>query len=155
MRRLAALVAPGLLAASVLGESATPSPPPAGSPAQVRVPPRPADWDLEEIRNIFRFADEASGSARAAVGDPGRAIERTAPPEAAPSPPPGPRVVGLIRGAAGLRVALAAEGEVVVLGPGDSALGLTLLDVDEEGALVRGPDGVERRLPLEGTTPAH
>jgi hypothetical protein len=65
-------------------------------------------------------------------------------PIAAPSPSPSPavRLVGLLRRKGELKAALAILGETVVLAPGESAAGYTVVSIDEEeGVRVQGPDG--------------
>ncbi len=69
--------------------------------------------------------------------------------ERAPAPPPaGPRLVGLVRRAGRLMAALSVDGEVELAGPGDSAAGVTVLSVGEEGVRVRCADGSEQTLAL-------
>jgi hypothetical protein len=136
-----------IVLAAVAGGEPTPAPPPPGS-APVRpaspsqVPPAPADFDLDAIRDIFRFGTDAeSGRPRGTVA-PGRL--QVAP--SAPPPAPAARLVGLVRHPDGLRAALALEGEVVLLGRDDSALGYTVVDVSEERVVVRDPGGEELTL---------
>jgi hypothetical protein len=45
--------------------------------------------------------------------------------------------------------ALAADGEVVLAGPGEAAAGVTVVAVDDEGVRVRRADGSEEVLPLQ------
>jgi hypothetical protein len=56
------------------------------------------------------------------------------------------RLVGLVRRPGGLRAAVAIAGEVVILRPGESSGGWTLVALDEDGARLRGPDGHEEAL---------
>lgn len=98
--------------------------------------------DPAGIRDVFRFDDEPRPDARR---DP-------APPridgEPAVPTPPGPRLVGLVRRAGRLMAALSVDGEVELAGQGDSAAGVTVLSVGEEGVRVRLPDGTEQTLAL-------
>jgi hypothetical protein len=100
---------------------------------------RPAD--PAGIRDVFRFADEPLPTAH---GEPTAARvggERTA-------APAGPRLVGLVRRAGRLMAALSVDGEIELAGPGDSAAGVTVLAVGEEGVRVRRADGSEQTLAL-------
>jgi len=151
-RVVMALLVAGGLGSAAFGE---PAPSPGSLPADERPspgsPPRPPDWDLAQIRDIFRFGDDVDRSPPPAVASTGVGLDTKAEAEPPPGPPPGPRLVGLIRGRDGLKAALAVQGEVVVLGRGESALGLTVVDVDEEGAVVRGPGDEDQHLSLEPT----
>jgi hypothetical protein len=95
------------------------------------------------IRDVFRFDDEPppAGHREPAVAlvDGGRAV--------APAPV-GPRLVGLVQRAGRLMAALSVDGEVELAGPGDSAGGVTVLSVGEEGVHVRRADGSEEILTL-------
>jgi hypothetical protein len=52
------------------------------------------------------------------------------------------RLVGLLRRGGRLRAALAIVGETVVLAPGESSGGYSVVSIDEdEGVTLRGPDG--------------
>lgn len=128
------------------GGPGPPPRPPASAPAEqasrAPVPLARADSDLDAIRDIFRFGDAPQPDRPSEAGAPDRP-EAT---PAAPTPPPGARLVGLVRRPGGLRAALALEGEVVLLGAGDSALGYTVLDVSEERVIVRDPGGEEIAL---------
>ena len=97
--------------------------------------------DPAGIRDVFRFAD---GPPPAAHGEAATARvegERAA-------APAGPRLVGLVRRAGRLLAALSVDGEVELAGPGDSAAGVTVLSVGEEGVRVRRADGAEQTLAL-------
>jgi hypothetical protein len=125
-----------------------PSPhPPAGPraaapPAAEAAPPsRPVD--PEGLRDVFRFAEDPVPAEPSEPGTPGAETRRESPPG-----PTGPRLVGLVRRAGRLAAALAADGEVVLALPGESAAGVTVLTVGEEGVLVRHPDGREEMLSL-------
>jgi len=91
------------------------------------------------LRNVFEYV---SAAARPAA--PTRSVAAVAP-VAAPASPPGPpplRLVGLLRRGAQVKAALAIMGETVVLAPGESAGGYTVLAIDDdEGVRVRTPDG--------------
>jgi len=120
-----------------LGPSASPtapaSPPAADSPG--------GDEGPQPTRDPFHYADEPALRAGPRGGPP---------PALTPSPTPSPeravRLVGLVRRPGGLRAAVAIAGEVVVLRPGESAGGWTLVALDEDGARLRGPDGREEAL---------
>jgi hypothetical protein len=94
--------------------------------------------DPAGIRDVFRFADE-----RLPVAQPEPVAARAAAPA-----PAGPRLVGLVRRAGRLMAALSVDGEVELAGPGDSAAGVTVLSVGEEGVRVRRADGSEETLAL-------
>lgn len=112
-----------------------------------RVPPAPADFDLHEIRNIFRFADvpaASPGTDSDVAGEP----DRVEPPASAPGVAKGPRLVGLVRRADRLVAAVAVEGEVVLLAEGQSVAGFTVTGINEEGIRLRGPGGEDSTLRL-------
>jgi hypothetical protein len=118
-------------------------PPRAGDASRTR--PTPPDVDLLGIRNIFRYGDEQTTADRSV--DEGDAVEF----ETNETPPPAPapvRVVGLVRRAGTLVVALAINGEVILLGAGESGSGFTVLGIGEEAVHLRGPDGEETLLEL-------
>jgi hypothetical protein len=114
--------------------------------AKGRVPPKPVDYDLRGIRNIFQYADETlletgpggSPSVRGADGEPA----------AAPSPPSRVRLVGLVERVDTMVAALAVDGEVVLLGEGDSAGGFTVVELSEEAVVLRTSDGERQTLLL-------
>jgi hypothetical protein len=125
-----------------------PSPPPPAGPraaappaAEAAPPSRPVD--PEGLRDVFRFAEDPAPAEPSEPGPPGAETMRESPPG-----PAGPRLVGLVRRAGRLAAALAADGEVVLALPGESAAGVTVLTVGEEGVLVRHPDGREEILSL-------
>jgi hypothetical protein len=62
--------------------------------------------------------------------------------------PEGPRLVGLVTRAGRLTAALAVDGEVVLAGPGETAAGVTVVAVNEEGVRIRRADGTEETLAL-------
>ena len=119
-----------------------PSPPPPPPPTLNAEPSGLAgETAARPLRDLFRYADEASAvrSAPAAV------IPRPPAPTASPEPPV--RLVGIVRQSGGLRAALAIRGEVVLLRPGEAAEGWTLVALDETEARLRGPDGHEETVP--------
>lgn len=124
-------------AAAAPGSGARPAPRPTES--------RPVAVELPR-RDVFRYADEPAREP-ARDGEAAAAPPRRA--EPVPTPPPGPRLVGLVRRGGRLVAALALAGEVELAGPGESAAGVTVLGVDEDGARVRRPDGSETTLHLE------
>jgi len=135
------------LTAVALGRAPAPSPRPSRMARPAKAPRftgeaaalRPVD--PAGIRDVFRFADgpppAAHGEAAAARVDSQRAAA-----------PAGPRLVGLVRRAGRLMAALSVDGEVELAGPGDSAAGVTVLSVGEEGVRVRRADGSEQTLAL-------
>ncbi len=116
-----------------------PAPPP---PAEA-TEPSPRVVDPAGLRDVFRFAE---GPLTTAPGAPAHAREEAQ--EAAPPAPEGPRLVGLVSRAGRLVAALAADGEVVLAGPGETAAGITVLAVGEEGVRIRRADGKEETLVL-------
>jgi len=114
---------------------------PAGPPA---ADPPGGDERPQRARDPFHYADEPAPQAAPRGGS----LPPTLTPSAASSPEPAVRLVGLVRRPGGLRAAVAIGGEVVVLQPGESAGGWTLLALDEDGARLRGPDGREEALTL-------
>ena len=109
--------------------------PPAADPANDEEKPRPT-------RDPFRYADESAPRAETRGGPP----PPTLTPSATPSPEREVRLVGLVRRPGGLRAAVVIAGEVVILRPGESSGGWTLVALDEDGARLRGPDGREEAL---------
>jgi hypothetical protein len=98
--------------------------------------------DPAGIRDVFHFADDRRNDAR---GEPVAARVESEP---AATPPPGPRLVGLVRRGGRLMAALSVEGEVELAGPGQSVGEVTVLSVGEEGVRVRRADGSELTLAL-------
>jgi hypothetical protein len=98
---------------------------------------------IESVRDPFRYGDLP-----AAPPPPARRA-RLAPPEPAPTPvtEPAYRLVGIVRRDGGFRAALSIGGEVVLLAPGESSGGVTVLAVQEDGVRLRGPDGREEVVP--------
>ena len=111
-----------------------------------RVPPAPADSDLRKVRNIFRYADdpgpEADPRPRDLLGT--EAVGRVGGPPAEPAA----RLVGLVHRGERLVAALVIDGQVMLMGEGESAGGFTVLAVSEEAVRLREPGGEESSLPL-------
>jgi len=139
------LLAALALAAVALVATRWPRTPTAASapmPGSVRAP-RPSaaaaatPVDPATIRDIFRFVERP-------------APVRTEPrPAATPLPTPAPdlpKLVGLVRRQGRLLAAFSQGGEVVLAGPGDTAAGVTVVDVSEDGVRVRLKDGSEELL---------
>ena len=152
MRVLVAAVGIVGLAALALGRVPTGRPPrPAGgsaaTPRAEPTPPAPRVVDPETIPDLFRLSDRSARSPEGAGRQRARAPRSpfVAP---APTPPRGPRLVGLVSRGGGMVAALAADGEVVLAGPGETVAAVTVLAVDDEGVRIRRPDGTEERLAL-------
>jgi len=113
------------------------------APAPSKAAPPLPPLVLESVRDSFRYGDVP------ALPAPLRPRPTVAPPKAA-TPPPEPafRLVGVVRREGRLRAAISLGGEVVLLAPGESAGGVTVLAVQEDGVRLRGPDGREQVLPL-------
>ena len=147
-RALAAVLLLVALAALARGRGPAPRPDPlpvdraAAPPRAAAASPRPVD--PASLRDVFRFADEEAPRAHAG---PGLLAETHEPVPA--EAPAGPRLVGLVRRAGRLVAALAADGEVVLAGPGETAGGVTVLSVSEDGVRVRRADGTEATLILD------
>jgi hypothetical protein len=143
----ASVVVLGTLAVFALGQPdpAPPSSPSPESPARPSPTPAPADSDLAAIRDVFRFGDEPTAPTRPPETTVGAAPAGA---EAPPTSVSGPRLVGLVRREGGLLAAIAVEGEILLLGPGDSELGYTVVDVSEERVVIRDGAGAETVLPL-------
>jgi len=95
--------------------------------------------DPGAIRDLFRFAEPGRAEARPPA-------EPTVAPTAAAPRPDAPRLVGLVRREGRLLAAMAIDGDVALLGPGDAVGGLTVLEVTEERVRVRRRDGAEESL---------
>lgn len=152
LRLLLALGALGALAVVVavrgsgrgVGEDVRRAPvapaPPAPAPSRSE-----AEIDPAAIRDVFRYGDEP----RAGLVSVPRPGSRVGGHEASGLlPPPRARLVGLVRRGSRLVAALAIDGEVMLLGPGESAGGYTILAVGDEDIRLRGPDGREETLAL-------
>jgi hypothetical protein len=147
-----ALVAAGALAVlAVAAVFLMRTPPPAaapvpGPPPAAPAPPRAAAAALPS-RNVFAYADEAPAALEPDAG----ADLPEMPAVGAAAPDPGPaaevRLVGLVRRAGRVKAAVWIRGEIVVLGPGESAENYTVVSVTEDaGVRLRWPDGSERVL---------
>ncbi len=138
---LAAAVAALSLARGGSPREPRPSPRPASPPVAALREPEPVD--VATLRDVFRFADEQP---RQAVLNSGP-VRLSPPPTVAPAPA-GPRLVGILRRSGRLVAALVSEGEVELAGPGESAAGVTVIAVREDGVTIRRPDGSETTLLL-------
>lgn len=106
--------------------------------------PRPVEADAP-LRNVFEY-----GAAPEARTAPAPARRRAFIPPAAPPPSAAEpvRLIGVVDRGGEPRAALVIEGEVVVLSPGESGMGYTLLTVDGDvGATLTTPSGEEVRVP--------
>jgi hypothetical protein len=91
------------------------------------------------LRNVFEYSD---GAIPPVAPPPLVRVAPAAPERAVPEPSPMVRLVGLLRRGGQLKVALAIEGETVVLAAGESAVGYTVISIDEEeGVRLRAPGG--------------
>src|SRR5439155_22509407 len=100
------------------------------------------------LRNVFEYGDGTPRVAAAApaAAPPSLLMAPAAPP---PSAPPAVRLIGLVRRGGQLKAALAVVGKTVVLAPGESASGYTVVSIDEEeGVQLKAPDGSPLRLLL-------
>jgi hypothetical protein len=155
-RRLLGLGAGLALVFAVLTRGAG-GPPNAGRPGPARVPVAPQGKGSSTLepeplpappeRDIFRYGEAPAAASRPLAPRPPPA--RLVPSVSLALPPPSLplRLVGLVRRTEGLRAAVAISSGVVLVGPGDSVSGYTVLGVDEErGLRLRGPDGEEIML---------
>jgi hypothetical protein len=146
--RLGLLAGLGLVVAFLLSREASRavSPPREGTAleplSQAAPPPAGASpWPVP-ARDPFRYgaAPSEPASPRPRVIAPARDVV----PEPTPPPRPSLRLVGFVHNAAGLRAALSLDGDVALVGLGESAYGFTVVRLDEDmGVEVRGPDGRE------------
>jgi hypothetical protein len=96
------------------------------------------------LRDVFAYAD-AEPSAVVAPRPAVSAI--SVPPPLAPAPPSPVALVGFVRKAGELRVALSIRGEVNVLAEGGSAGGYAVVTIDEDrGVTLRDPEGASIAL---------
>jgi hypothetical protein len=123
------------------------SPPEAPEPAADQEPA--ASPPAFPHRDLFRYADEPIEHGALS------GLDRDSPIASAPRPGPEVRLVGLVRRAGTLSAALAFGGEVFLLGPGEELGGFTLLEILEDGVLVRRPDGAAIRLSGEEDAGLH
>jgi hypothetical protein len=152
VRRRVLAGALGVVALAALALGRAPGRPPAAPVAARPVASPPAEAaeaspravDPDAIRDLFRFAGEAPRLARE-VSDTGAEEEE---PNVASLAPSGPHLVGLVSRGGRRLAALAADGEVELAGPGETAAGVTVLTVDDEGVRIRRADGTEETLVL-------
>jgi len=126
-------------------EAASPAPAAAaGASAASRPQPRRVEpaVDPATIRDVFRFVERPSVAAPLVERTPAPAVTG-----AAASPKPF-RLVGLVRRQGRLLAAFAIDGDVVLLGPGETAGDVSVLEVGEEGVRIRRRNGSEERLAL-------
>ena len=125
--------------------SRSPAAPPPAASTSVSDPAATAPQASVDLkRNIFEYARELDAGLlpRAPTTTPKLPAMTT------PTPTPSVRLVGLVGTASGKSVALAIDGQVVVVAPGETALGYRVLAIDQDvGVRISGPDG-ERVLPL-------
>jgi hypothetical protein len=98
--------------------------------------------DAATIRDVFRFVERQSLAAPLVARTPAPAVT-----SAAASPEPF-RLVGLVRRQGRLLAAFAIDGEIVLLGPGETAGDVSVLEVGEEEVRIRRRNGPEERLAL-------
>jgi hypothetical protein len=146
-RRAALLLLVLAIAGLVLAtrrEAAAPAAAPAAGVTRAR-PELPRDElavDPATIRDVFHFVDRPSAAVRPQGRGPVPALTRPAPLLEAF------RLVGLVRRQGRLLAAFAVDGDVVLAGPGETAGGVTVVDVGEDGVSIRRPDGAVERLVL-------
>jgi hypothetical protein len=98
--------------------------------------------DPATIRDVFRFVERPSVAAPRVERPPAPSVTG-----ASASPEPF-RLVGLVRRQGRLLAAFAIDGDVVLLGPGETTGDVTVLEVGEEGVRIRRRNGAEERLAL-------
>ena len=149
MRRvlLLSLVSAGALFVVALtrgaGPTKVPDAPQPAPPRETPLPPAPAVPEpARPLRNLFEYGE--APPAEPAVRPRPLILE----PEAAPTSAPVPvRLVGILHRGGTVKAAIVVEGNLVLLSPGDSSAGYSLLSADEDdGAVVRTPSGAEIRL---------
>ena len=107
--------------------------------------PSPPPVDPDRLRDIFRFADdEAEPESPAAPV----IIEREATPGASAMAASGPRLVGLVWRSSRLFAVFVVDDQVVLVAPGESVAGVTIVSVDDESVRIRRGDGSESTLGL-------
>jgi hypothetical protein len=137
---LALLAVVALFATRGTGRAVAPAPTASTqrSPSPPAVPPTLPAVDIESVRDPFRYGDAPHGPAPSA-----RPVRATPPPAPTPPPEPAYRLVGVVARDGRLCAALSIAGDVVLLAPGESSGGVTVLAVQEDGVRLRGPDGRE------------
>jgi hypothetical protein len=119
--------------------------PAAARPSPVAATPSVSPAPARPARNVFRFADEIPVDR----GSTARGIEaRPADDPTGPVPETGPRLVGVVRRGGRTLAALAQGGEVELAAAGESAAGVVVVEIGDEGVRVRRRDGTETVLPL-------
>ena len=123
-------------------EPRTPGPSPQeATDRDLRLPEFPNSVPSLPARNPFEYGGTGDVRVIPAPSRPEAPSRGTRPSEASPSPP-GVRLVGFVRQGDTLGAALVILDEVVVLAPGESWGGYTLLGADaEEGVSLVGPEG--------------
>jgi hypothetical protein len=124
-------------------EAGRPVAPPA---VATRLAPAAPDIDLRHLRDIFRYADVPGDLAPGPTPD--RVAVTGGEPTAAENPAPRARLIGLVERGGRQAAALSLDGEVVVLGPGESAAGFTVLGISDEAVRLRSAERGEETLPL-------
>ena len=125
------------------------SPPPiataAAPPPRQTLAPEDRAPGFETGRKLFEYGREEHPAKPFGIAEP-HERHRTAPEATPPSDPV--RLVGVVRRGGEVRAALSVLGEVVILAPGETSSGYTLLAIDEDlGARLRGPSGTEVTAP--------
>jgi hypothetical protein len=140
-----ALATMALLAATASGSGSRSGANEDGPPPGRAAPAKPAapDIDLWQIRNIFRYADRAAVGSHQGATPARPPIEETA---EETEDEPRVRLVGLMKKGGRPVVALAIDGEVVVLGEGESSGGVTVIAVADEAVSLRGPEEKQETL---------
>jgi hypothetical protein len=134
------------LSAQNAARMAVPPLPEDARPDRAGVPERPAApaarGDTKITRNPFEYG---GGSVPRETRPPRTPAPAGLPREVAEPTPPRVRLVGVVRPpAGGARAALSVDGEVLLLAPGGSADGYTLLEIlDDQGVRLRTPSGEE------------
>lgn len=95
------------------------------------------------LRNVFEYGESPDARPAPPPAPTRAAGSQAAPAATAPDPV---RFIGVVARGGGPKAALVIGGEVVLLSPGESAMGYTLLTVDrDEGATLRTPTDGEMR----------
>jgi hypothetical protein len=106
------------------------------------------DSPAASARNVFEFVDEVPAAPAPAPLGPLTVPPPLDPASALQSSDDPIRLVGFVRRGGALRAALSLTGTLVVLAPGETSQGYSVIAVDEDsGVTVRAPDGSERVLP--------
>jgi hypothetical protein len=145
------LIASTLVAVVLLSLPTAPTEPPLVAPiSPTGVQPRPTAQGAEAVslhRDLFRYG-AAPVTATPVEAAPTREV--TAAPTTAPTAVP-VKLVGVLKKGGTVRAALSIEGEVFVAAAGETVAGYAVVSIDaDEGVVVRGSDGQEIRLRVEG-----